>query len=93
MRKKRQSKRAELALRVGTVNVGIMHGRRAEVSEMLKHRKLNFCCLKQGGKGGSAKQIRSYKFFWVGSKGGDSGVGVMVAQKMDTECHWCYKNK
>jgi hypothetical protein len=31
-------------LRVGTVNVGTMHARSAEVSEMLKHRKLDFCC-------------------------------------------------
>ena len=71
-----------MALRVGTVNVGTMHGRSAEVAEMLKQRKLDFCCLQETRwKGGSAKQIGSYKFFWVGSKGGDSGVGVMVAQK------------
>lgn len=81
VRKKRQSK-TEVVLRVGTVNVGTMHGRSAEVSEMLKERKLDFCCLQETRwKGGSAKQIGSYKFFWVGSKGGDSGVGVMVAQK------------
>ena len=47
VRKKRQSKRAEVALRVGTVNVGTMHGRSAEVSEMLKQRKLDFCCLQE----------------------------------------------
>ena len=58
MTEKRQSKRTEVVLRVGTVNVGTMHGRSAEVSVLLEQRKIDFCCLQETRwKGGSAKQI------------------------------------
>jgi hypothetical protein len=56
--KKRQSRREEVALKVGTVNVGTMHERSAEVSQLLRQRELDFCCLQETRwKGGSAKQI------------------------------------
>ena len=73
-------------MRVGTVNVGSMHGRSGEVADMAARRRLDFCCLQETRwKGGSARTIGGdgarYKFFWNGCERGVSGVGVLVAER------------
>jgi hypothetical protein len=69
-------------LRIGTVNVGTMKGRSAEIAAMLKDRRLDFCCLQETRwRGGSAREIAGYKFFWIGCDEGVAGVGVMMAKK------------
>jgi hypothetical protein len=71
----------ELSLRIGTANVGTMRGRSGEVVEMAKRRRLDFCCLQETRwKGGSARTLGDFKFFWIGCDG-TSGVGVLVAEK------------
>jgi hypothetical protein len=56
---------------------------------MVGRRRLDFCCLQETRwRGDSASCVRvlgvagaRYKFFWVGSKEGVSGVGVLLAEK------------
>ena len=68
-------------LKFATVNVGSMRGREGEVSDMLERKRIDIGCLQETRwKGGSARMIGGYKFFWVGCKEGISGVGVMVAK-------------
>ena len=55
---------AEKGLRMGTVNVGTMNKRCGEVTEMLRRRKLDFCCLQETRwKGEHSKTEGGYKFF------------------------------
>ena len=72
----------KVRLRVGSANVGSMRGRHGEVVEMARRRQLDFVCLQETRwKGGSARTLGGYKFFWVGCEEGISGVGVLVAEK------------
>ena len=72
----------ELKLRVGTVNVGTMSKRYRETVDLVKRRELDFCCLQETKwKGGSARNIEGYKFFWQGCESGLAGVGVLVAER------------
>jgi hypothetical protein len=69
-------------LRIGTVNVGSMNKRCGEVTDMLRRRKLDFCCLQETRwKGEHSRTEGGYKFFWKGCKDGTAGVGMMVAEK------------
>jgi hypothetical protein len=78
----RSSRGGGVELRVATVNVGTMRGREGEVEEILRRRKIDLCCLQETRwKGGSARMIGEYKFFWIGGKEGISGVGVMIARE------------
>ena len=72
--------------RVGTANMGTMVGRSEEICDMAGRRNLDVCCLQETRwKDGNAKMIgregTRFKFFWVGSKVGQAGVGVLVAEK------------
>ena len=56
----------EKSVRVGTVNVGTMNKRYREVAEMLRRRKIDFCCLQETRwKGEHSRTEGGYKFFWV----------------------------
>ena len=73
-------------LRVGSVNVGSMSRRYAEVANMAARRRLDFCCLQETRwRGESSRCIKGdgviYKCFWKGCKEGTAGVGVLVAAK------------
>ena len=72
--------------RVGMANVGTMVGRSEEICDMAGRRNLDVCCLQETRwKDGNAKMIgregARFKFFWVGSKVGQAGVGILVAEK------------
>ena len=73
-------------LRIGTVNVGSMRKRGGEVVDMAARRQLDFCCLQEtrwkeeGARVFGSEEAR-YKFFWIGCKEGDAGVGILVAEK------------
>ena len=59
--------------------------KRSEV-DMAARRKLDFCCLQEtrwkeeGARVFGSEEAR-YKFFWIGCKEGDAGVGILVAEK------------
>ena len=73
-------------LRIGSLNVGTMHGRANEISETLERRGVDICCVQETRwRGGSARMISGksshYKFFWSGDDSGVGGVGVLLAEK------------
>ena len=73
-------------LRIGSVNVGTLKTRSGEVVDMVARRKLDFCCIQEArwkGEGTETlgKDGARYKFFWKGSDAGESGVGILVAEK------------
>jgi hypothetical protein len=84
-------------IRVGSVNVGSLTGRSAELVEMMGRRRLDICCLQETRwKGGQARVFevlkgQKFKLFWSGSRDvpekgvrkdrSDAGVGIMVAEK------------
>jgi hypothetical protein len=72
----------EKSLRVETVNVCTMNKRYGEVAEMLRRRKIDFCCLQETiWKGDHIRTEGGYKLSWKGCKEGTAGVGMMVAEK------------
>ena len=78
----REKSKGKRAVRVGSVNVGTMNGRLGEVAEMLRRRRVDFCCLQETRwKGEHSRTDGGYKFFWKGCKEGTAGVGMMVAEK------------
>ena len=71
-----------LRVRVGSANVGTMRGREGEVVEMVGRRRLNFCCLQETRwRGGSARKLGGYKFYWQGCEEGTAGVGMLVKEE------------
>jgi len=72
----------KVSIRIGSANVGSMSGRSGEVVDMVERRQLDFCCLQETRwKGGRAKVIGTYKFYWVGCRDGTAGVGILVSRK------------
>jgi hypothetical protein len=77
----------ENRLRIGSVNVGTMSGRAAELVEMVSRRRLDFCCLQETKWKGDGTRVfemikdKSYKFFWCGGVDRVAGVGILVAEK------------
>jgi len=58
-------------MKIGTANVETMAGRCDEVVDMANRRKLDVCCLQETRwKGGGARTIGCYKFFWAGVREG-----------------------
>jgi hypothetical protein len=73
-------------LRVGSANVGTLHGRTGEIVEMVGRRNLDVCCLQETRwKGGNTRTFvvdgARYKLYWSGCDRGLGGVGVMVSEK------------
>ena len=67
---------SNVSLKVGSVNVGTMHGRSGEIVEILVRRRLDFYCLQETRwKGGNARTIGSCKFFWIGCEEGIIRIG------------------
>lgn len=74
-------------LKVCTVNVGTLRGRRSEVVDMLGRRKVDICCVQEvryrnGGTTSVGDQESRYKFWYSGNEYGTNGVGVFVKQEL-----------
>ncbi|XP_046861667.1 craniofacial development protein 2-like [Xenia sp. Carnegie-2017] len=76
-----------VTLRVGTVNVGTMKGRSAEVADMLKRRKVDVCGFQEVRfKGEGTRVIKGedngarFKWFWKGNGSGTNGVGFAIRE-------------
>jgi hypothetical protein len=64
-RERERMVKAEKSLRMGTVNVGTMNRRYGEVAEMLRRRRVDFCCLQETRwKGEHSRTDGGYIFFW-----------------------------
>ena len=71
-------------IRFGTLNVGSLCGRKTEVSEELRKRKIDVCCLQEvRWKGQGARFVgtsgQRYKLWWSGN---DEGFGILVKEKI-----------
>ena len=76
-----------LQLRLGSWNVGSICGRGTEVSEELRKRKVDVCCLQEvRWRGQEARFVgvkgRRYKLWWSGNDVGTGGVGMMVKEEL-----------
>ena len=94
-RKKNHPKKEEdYRFRIGTMNVGTMRGRSAEVVETADRRRLDIGFLQETRWKGvqcpsqSRTQVRwlkgkdsAYKVFWSGNPDGTNGVGILLAKK------------
>ena len=70
----------ESRLTIGNVNVGSMSGRDGEVTDMMKRRGIDVCCLQETRWPGSGEEeIGDYKCIWIGGTKGVSGFGIVVA--------------
>ena len=76
--------------RVGSLNVGTLRGKAAEIVETASRRRVDLCCLQETRwKGGlDASQNRMikgkdscYKFYWAGNQEGTGGVGIILAER------------
>ena len=70
-------------IRFGTLNVGSLCGRKTEVCEELRKRRVDVCCIqKVRWKGQGARFVgtstRRYKLWWSGNDAGFGGVGILV---------------
>ena len=66
-------------------NVGSLTGRSAEVVEVLERRRIDLCCVQETRwRGCGTKWIvgkeSKYKLFWIGSKEGLDGVGIIIKE-------------
>ena len=71
----------QFGIRFSTWNVGSMSGKWREISETLKRRCVDICCVQEvKWKGQGATMIgNGFKFLWSGSSKAVNGVGVIVA--------------
>ena len=74
-------------IRFGTLNVGSLCGRKTEVCEELRKRKVDVCCTQEvRWKGQGARFVgtlgRRYKLWWLGNDAGFGGVGILVKEEI-----------
>ena len=74
-------------IRFGTLNVGSLCGRKTEVCEELRKRKVDVCCIQEERwKGQEARFVgtlgRRYKLWWSGKDAGFGGVEILVKEEI-----------
>ena len=74
-------------IRFDTLNVGSLCGRKMEVCEQLRKRKVDVCCIQEvRWKGQGARFVgtlgRKYKLWWSGNDAGFGKVGILVKKKI-----------
>ena len=74
-------------MRLRTLNVGSLSGRKTEVCEELRKRKVDVCCLQEiRWKGQGSRFVgtcgRRYKLWWSGNDNGSGGVGILVKEEI-----------
>ena len=80
-------RRKDEVIRVCTVNIGTLLGKRREVVEMLARRRVDICCIqevryKNQGTTAFGSNEEKYKFWYHGNKDGTNGVGILVRQEL-----------
>lgn len=83
---KKNAEELEVIWRLGTVNVGSLVGRSAEVVEMLTRRRVDIAGVQEVRYRNSGTRMikgksSKYKLFWQGSVTGDGGVGLLVSEE------------
>ena len=83
---KKNAEELEVIWRLGTVNVGSLVGRSAEVVEMLTRRRVDIAGVQEVRYRNSGTRMINgksckYKLFWQGIVTGDGGVGLLVSEE------------
>ena len=81
------ARRKDEVIRVCTVNIGTLLGKRREVVEMLARRRVDICCIqevryKNQGTTAFGSNEEKYKFWYSGNSFGTNGVGLLVKQEL-----------
>lgn len=76
-----------VGVRFGSWNIGSLCGRGTEVTEELRRRMVDVCCLQEvrwRGQGSRfiGVQGRRYKLWWSGNDAGNGGVGILVKEEL-----------
>ena len=74
-------------IRFGTSNVGSLCGRKTEVCEELRRRKVDVCCIQEArwkdqGAHFVGTSGRRYKLCWSGNDAGFGGVGILMKEEI-----------
>ena len=74
-------------IRFGALNVGSLCGRKTEVCEEPRKRKVDVCCIQEvRWKGQGARFVgtlgRRYKLWWSGNDAGFGEVGILVKEEI-----------
>ena len=74
-------------IRFGTLNVGSLCGRKTEVCEELRKRRVDVCCIQEvRWKGQGARFVgilgQRYKLWWSENDAGFGGVGILVKEEI-----------
>ena len=80
-------RRKDEIVRVCTVNIGTLVGKRREVVEMLARRRVDICCIQEvryrnQGTTAFGSNEEKYKFWYSGNSVGTSGVGLLVKHEL-----------
>ena len=71
-------------IRVGTLNIGTMTGRRRELADMMERRNVDILCLQETKwKGSKARNIGGgCKIFYNGADGRKNGIGIVLKEEL-----------
>ena len=82
-----QCEMARFSMRIGSLNIGTMREREAELVDVMYRRRLDICCVQEtrwAAGGATLLEIREekrYKFYWSGCDDRSGGVGIMIAEE------------
>lgn len=70
----------EVRMRLGSINVGSLTGKGAELVKLMEYREISVACIQETRwKGSSARELgNGYKVYYAGDKSGRNGVGIVV---------------
>ena len=73
-----------LLVRMGTLNIGTMTGRRRKLADMMKRRNVDILCLQETKwKGSKARNIGGgCKIFYNGAHGRKNGIGIVLREEL-----------
>ena len=69
-------------IRVGTLNIGTMTGRRRELADMMERRNVDILCLQETKWKESKAKKSGCKIFYNGADGRKNGIGIMLREEL-----------
>ena len=70
-------------IRMGTLNIGTMTGRRRELADMMERKNVDILCVQETKwKGSKARNIGDDKIFYNGADGRENGIGIVLRKEL-----------
>ena len=83
MKKQREAWKGRRSfIRVGTLNIGTMTGRRRELADMMERRNVDILCLQETKWKESKAKKSGCKIFYNGADGRKNGIGIMLREEL-----------